>query len=347
MRQSGRTIGEATDRTDWPQPRRFPVETPHGDVSVDTVNGGMDTTTDKEHFPKNRAFVVKNGRVRSYWVGRRPGTRELVDKIGGEPVVGLCTFYRHDGRFYLVVVTPTSCWVGELYKAMFKLDGDYGGNIARVVFAHYLDDLYIANGVDKIHRISLGSNKLQELEESPRGRYITSYADRLVTLYNGYDVGGVLAANIAWSANSDPFDWHSESSGQENLIQSPTDSGDHGSGIFGLDDVCVILRHRSIWHGSRQPFAIAPFRFQPIISNIGCDLPYTAVRGPLGSVMWTDSRTRQVYIYRPGSAPTPLADPVNQKRAKVEPYLLSSLTDRYWAHATYDPFEKEYHVSLP
>lgn len=128
--------------------------------------------------------------------------------------------------------------------------------------------------------------------------------------------------------------------GTENLVTSPSDTGDEITGIIAFEQVMVIFRERSIWHATRQPFAQAPFRFFPVTTEVGCDMPYTIVR-VLGGIVWTDFRTRGIYFYRPGIQPIRLNEAIEDEN------FLSDLVWPEGAEAAYDPVQKEYHVGYP
>jgi hypothetical protein len=128
--------------------------------------------------------------------------------------------------------------------------------------------------------------------------------------------------------------------GTENLVTSPSDTGDEITGIFAFEQVMVIFRERSIWHATRQPFATAPFRFFPVTTEIGCDMPYTITR-IAGGIVWTDYRTRGIYYYRPGIQPIKLSDAIEDEN------FLSDLIWPEGAEAAYDPVQKEYILGYP
>ncbi|KKL90949.1 hypothetical protein LCGC14_1899560, partial [marine sediment metagenome] len=180
-----------------------------------------------------------------------------------------------------------------------------------------------------------------EVSEAPVCRYITPFADRLVAAYIHDPASGLLPFGVAWSKNADPTDWTADSSGTENLIQSPSDTGDEITGLFGFGPVLIILRERSIWHGIRQPFATAPIAFRPIITSQGCDMPYTAVRtvdenGKLTGIMFADHRTNGVFSYTPGSRPQRIS-------RLIEDILFESIVDPARAEGTFDSLNQEYH----
>jgi len=85
-------------------------------------------------------------------------------------------------------------------------------------------------------------------------------------------------------------------------------------------------------------------RFDPIITNQGCDMPYTAVRtldenGKLTGIMFADHRTNGVFSYTPGSRP--------QRVSRIiEDQLFSNIVDPKRAEATFDPRHQEYHLGF-
>lgn len=172
---------------------------------------------------------------------------------------------------------------------------------------------------------------------APQARYITTFGDRVIAAH--IESGGDGFPNrVQWCDNSDPFTWDGETSGTEDLIQGAFGLSDSITGIFGMDQICYILRRQSIWTMTRQAFGSVPFRFDPYLSGYGCDLPYSATQIQNG-LIWADRRTKGVYMFIPGSLPIRISENIN-------PNFIVDLEDPIWVEGSYDPFERQYHLGL-
>lgn len=342
----------------------FPVRSMEvGVVGVEGVGGGMVTAIAKSQIPNNSFNLVRNGRTREHWVGRRPGLKIFTNPPAGlsDTIIGLITFFSISGGFKLLLVSESAAWLatstgdvdaGDTTQWQQLTDDggdptpDFLSNAAtRITAAQWLDWIFLANGVTSIHYVDVSTSKILPIDEAPRARFLTTYAERVVVANLRAKIGGVQPSGIAWSANGDPFEWDildeddiPTGAGEEQLIQSPSDANDAITGIFGLEREMVILRERSIWHASRQPFAVAPFRFTPIIAGLGCDLPYTAKRVE-GGIIYADYRTKGVYFYTPGTRPVRISRTIDDE-------LFIDLQNLRWAESAFDAHEQEYHLGL-
>ena len=167
-------------------------------------------------------------------------------------------------------------------------------------------------------------------------KFVVNFFDRVVAAFLKEPVGGVFSSGIAWSVNGDAYDWTGEGSGFQDL--GDEDLGNPITGMVAFEELAIVLRKKSIHHITRQPFSIAPFRFQEVIRGIGSDIPFTTVAVP-GGVIFADSRTQDVYLYEPGSLPKSLGAGLNRQ-------LFLDLKRASRCEATYDPYEAEYHLGI-
>ena len=319
---------------------------PFGEVEISDVVNGMVNRLPRSQVPQGSAYELKNARIRDDWTGRRPGTG-----IFGPPgpnssiVLKMITFVFESGDFVLCRITTTSFHILDATLSTwipFEIldeDGEpttFIGQRVGVSFTQYFDKLYLADGIHKIWEVDFDDQTVQQIEEAPIAKYITTYGNRIIAGNVGFEEGGLRPASLAWSANATPRDWTSVSAGREDLSES--NIGDEITGVFATENDLVIIRRTSIWHGSRQPFAGAPFRFTPVIANMGSDLPYSITRVP-GGLIYADQRTRDVYFYTPGAAPQGLAKHLNRT-------IFEDLRDVKFCAGAFDPFEKEYHLGL-
>lgn len=317
---------------------------PEGIIEISDVTGGMVDRLPRDQLPPASFQVVRNARIRDEWCGRRPGTVVFGGpKPDSNPVMKIISFVTEAGDVYLCRIGTTSFHVqfsAGLWESFSILDvnGDpssFDGQ-NRFTFTSFFDDLFLADGVNPIWHVDFGAFTVQQIPGAPRAKYITTFAERIVAGNVALAVGGVRPATIVYSSNSDPFDWTGPSAGFLDLAAN--DIGDPITGVFGLEDVMVIMQRKSIAHATRQPFAQNPFRITTITADVGSDIPYSIQRAP-GGLVFADQRTREIYYYSPGAAPTPLTRGVNRT-------LFADLAQLSYAEGAYDPYEKEYHLAI-
>lgn len=312
---------------------------PEGFVEVPNVTEGMYTDVPRSQMPQGAFREIRNGRVRDNWVGRRPGTAELIAKPDSNVVLKVATFEgeRHD---WVTRVSDSGIHATHDSSQWFTMSGTktwpHHPQFDRTQFLGWL---YLTEPSSRVIQVDFEKKEYKELSDAPKARFITTFAERLVVAAVGSQSGGVSPVRIAWSVNGDPTDWTGVGSGRENLIQNPSDFGDAITGIFGLGDRAVVLRERSIWHITRQPIAAAPFRFTAIVTGLGCDMPHTAARTNRGSLIFADRDTAGIWEYRPGSQPRRLSVPIDSN-------LADDLAAASRAEGAYDLFNQEYHLGL-
>lgn len=312
---------------------------PTGELVIQSMMDGMVTAVSRDKQPVGSAKKIVNGRTRDYWVGRRPGTNTIIAKPDSNPVLKVITLHLPGDRKYLVRVTDSTIHATRALNGWQALTGSGLVGSSRITSTQFFDDLYLATAFTKIVKVNVLNNTYELVSEAPRAKFVTSFADRIFAANIGPETTG--ATRIQWSANAEPEIWDplvKESAGQENLVSSPSDTGDDITGIHALSQEMLILRERSIWIGTRQPIVFAPIRFTPVSVNHGCDLPYSATRVENG-VVWADFRSRGVWLFNPGQLPQRISN-------KIDDQLFDDLANLRWAEGTYDPFNQEYHLGL-
>jgi hypothetical protein len=317
---------------------------PDGLVEVPDLTPGVVTAIPRSNRPPGSSLSIVNGRVRDNWVGRRGGYPDYIVEPDSNLVLKLISFHGEQNQNWLVRVANGSTHATRTTAGWTALTGTDYSSFLRLSHAQMLGSLYTAMEDKKIVKFDLDDLSFAEVDEAPTCRYITPFADRLIAAYIRDPAAGVLPWTVKWSVNADPLDWDGSGSGEENLIQHPSDTGDEITAIMGLGNVMVILRERSIWHATRQPYQSAPMRFTPIITNQGCDMPYTAVRtmdeqGRLTGIIFADSNTNGVFSYTPGSRPQRLSKAIEDK-------IFENLVDPETAEAAFDPLYQEYHLGI-
>lgn len=313
-------------------------ELPEGPIEVLDPNKGMFSNVPRTQIPTGGFLLAQNARVSGRGIRRRDGSSLYADVPDTDPVVLVVGEINAQSISRVLRVTPNSVHysVGGSDFTQYPDSGvTWNGAVLRPSAASFLDDTYIG-GFHHLLRVNYGQQQVEEVTEGPQGaRFLTNFADRIVAAHIGDD-----SYKIAWCANADPLDWISESAGEENLVQAPSDIGDAINGIFGLESAMVILRRQSIWLATRQPFAARPFRFDSVHSGIGCDLPYSAVRVP-GGLIFADRRTRGVYFYQLGGVPQRIS-------RQIEKELFDDIVGSgYWVQGTFDWRTMSYVLGIP
>jgi len=318
-----------------------------GLIEVKDLRAGMVTAIPRALRPIGSSSSIINGRIRDDAVLRRGGYPNYITKPDSFDIMRIVSFHGEQNANRIVRVSNGGMHVASTTAAWVSMTGTPYSVFQRTDHAQLLGDLYLANPELKILRLRFEDNSYAPVSAAPVCRYITAFGDRLVAAYIYNPTDGVLPFGLQWSINSDPLDWTGVGSGSENLIQSPSDTGDEITGIFGFSNIAVIFRERSIWHISRQAFSIAPFRFDAIITNQGCDMPWSIARvsdeqGRTTGFVFGDNRTQGIYSYTPGSRPVRLEGSKN-----IRDQLFTGLTDPGDAVGTYDPRFQEYHFGYP
>jgi hypothetical protein len=312
---------------------------PIGTMDVDDLSSGMVVGWPRQKLPASSFRSIINGRVREDGVRRRPGTDEWLTKPNSNPVLKIGTFFKDDGNYSLVRFDQESIYADRGHGSWEEITTSgpdpITGELQKVSFAQLPyggeDYIFFANGAGPIRYIQLVSDVRYDTWDPIVGfgaQYVASFADRLVYAKD---------VEFGWSANGNPFGPDDASAGVEFLIQDGGFSNPV-TGLFGLVNECIMLRRRSIWHISRNPFETAPFRFTLVVKDQGCDLPSSAVQAG-NAVIFADHRMKGVFIYQPGSPPQRISQQIDSE-------LFEALQNLKWAEGAWDPFEEEYHLGL-
>lgn len=318
-------------------------EIPNNQIEVGHVQAGMVSQIPRDRVPAESARDLVNARIRDYWTGRRPGTQTFgPTKPDSNQVLRIVTFIREDNTILICRITASAFHVsdGTTWQSYSILDVDGNSTTfptgARFSTAQIFDSLYLADGTNPVWKVDFDSAKVRQIDGAPKASYVTTFAERIIAGNVAFTVGGIAPNAFAWPVNAEPTDWSGTGSGFDNLAE--TDVGNHITGLEGFEAQMVVFRRKSIAHTTRQPFARNPFRTVEVVGGIGCDLPYSIARTPFG-IVFADQRTRDVYLYAPGSRPQSLAKQVNRD-------ILADLDSLDFAEGAYDPFEKEYHLGV-
>lgn len=350
-------------------------ELPIGIVEVQDVTAGIVNNLPRDKRPPGSLITGTNARVRKNWVGRRPGWSryaELPPDVND--IIKVVPFRDQEDVDWIIRLAVGSAHASRTNSGNWNpFTGDLLQFYSKITYAQFPPSrMFVAVGPQqKITEINIENFTMTEVPATeyicgtdplifsraiiPSAKFVTSFAERIVVAYL-YREDGVFSGGIQWSKPEDPLEWNQlepvvvggvpnpcnlveTGAGEEFLNFSPSDTGDEITGIFSFEQVMIILRERSIWHATRQPFATAPFRFIPVTTEVGCDMPYTAVRVESG-LIFADYRTKGVYFYRPGILPQRLNDNI----ADLDSFL-QGITNLETAEAAFDPLNREYHLS--
>lgn len=308
-------------------------ELPEGFVEVHRVVDGMYTTIPRDQRPAGSLLVGQNLRMEddADWIGRREGSTTLGTAPDSNTVLLVLFVLNENGDLRILRVTPSTMHITHGDGTWYSITNPMSGYTNPIASTFFLGKVYLVNGVDKVVEVDLEARTADTLDDSPTGlTQLENYAERLV---------GSKESTLYWSANADVEDWSSEDAGFEPLIQVAGDIANTITGIHSFGTELAILRQNSVWHASRQPFAIAPFRFRQVIAGLGCDLPYSSVRIP-GGVMYTDAATGSVYLYSPGSRPQKVSQQIHSD-------ILHDISEATWVRGTYIPHHGAYVLGEP
>lgn len=306
------------------------------------VNGGMVTTIDSSDIENNQFVSLKNVHVRFDKTSRRLGTTLYTPaKPDNNKILAFTAYERFDGGNTFVRITNTSVHLG--YSTFWNpvagvLTGGLDDRLNTVVAN---DRFFFTNGVDYIQELDSIALTFGRLGNASRYKFLTSFNNRLVAAYETGIANNPI--KIAWSGNLNFGEWNAlndPSAGFQILIDSPTDFADDIAGLFGFEDVTLILRNRSLWAMSKQPSPTNPFGFNVITSSVGCDAPYSAVAVKNG-IAWFDFRAGTAYVYTIGmQEPQAIGRP-------IEATLLNDVYDSELIFGGYNSVNDEYIIAIP
>lgn len=316
-----------------------------GLIESPNMLGGMIQNPSRDKLPVNSGRVVVNARTRDDWVGRRPGTAEFGGtKPDSNKVLASITFVSEALDVYICRITASSFYVlnaaGDGWTQYTVTDDEDNPATfpadARFSVAQYFDNLYLADGVNRIWEVNFGYKTVKQIPGSPRPHFICNFAERIIAGHIRKFAGGPRPSRIEWPVNGSVTDWTGEGSGGNDLALE--DVGDSISGLVALEDLGLVVRRTSVWGITRQPFNQPIFRFSKLLTGLGCDLPYTIARIPQGAI-WADQRTRDIYIFSASQGIQSILKGTNT-------VIFDDLSRLQFAEGRYDPFEREYHLGV-
>jgi hypothetical protein len=214
-------------------------------------------------------------------VGRRPGTLITFPSPNGTAIRNIVTFILESGEVKLLAISNESFHSLEAAGTWSDMPGTTA-NIdpaARYDFAPFFENLYAANGTSRIVRLDFEALSSFQIANSPRCRFVTSFADRVIAANIIPFTGTPRPNQVQWPVNGDPTDWTGTGSGLADLSASAI--GDSITGIFGFEQEAIILRRESIVAMRRQGFAL-PSASTPSCRGKGVTCPSLRFKSLVG-----------------------------------------------------------------
>lgn len=306
------------------------------------VNQGMITTLDASDIPPEALADAFNVRVRYDKTSRRRGTVAFgTPDPDTNKILALYNYKDLDGTGTLFRFTHAGIYRDP--EAWTAIAGTLTGTTSdRFSIATAFSQVVFSNaGVDEIQVIDLLTDTFAQLGNAPRYKYVTVFANRVVGAYNN-DPINPSPITIGWSGDGNITEWDplvDQSAGSGPLIESPGDTSDFITGIYGFTNVMIILRERSIWLATKQPVAEDPFNTYAAVPGVGCNCPYSTAVIP-GGIVFADQRTEKIYAYTPGELPQSIS-------TNIEKQLFASIANPLDVFGSYDNRNNEYSISIP
>lgn len=320
------------------------------------INQGMITAIDSADIPPESLQLAKNAKVIFDKTSRRDGILTFGPNApDAETVLRMASIKHPDGSGHTYRFTPTS---------IYDLQSGAWNEITQLtpLVGTVSDRLNIANVFDIIAFTNNGANNVQWIDSQNEtsddlidGGYEYGSSDFrfLTSFFNRFVLAALREENeilLAWTGEfgsknttkhglEDLSPLVNETAGSSPLVDSPSDSSDFITGVFGMTAVMTILREKSVWIATKQASATNPFNAYAAVPNIGCDSSFSAKVTAYG-LAWLDRRSRTVYAYTPGSQPEPIGRP-------IEKSIINNITDPSLVFGTYDPVEDVYSVCIP
>lgn len=159
-------------------------------------------------------------------------------------------------------------------------------------YTGWADKLLFSNGVDGIWEIDFKTLVIQAIPNSPSAKHLTTFGNRVVASSVNFR-GEDYPLRVWWTAKNLYKNWLSSqevptltsdlAGGYEDLYGSPGGVTDEAMGVFPSDDTRAwLVRSRSVYQMAVSGNALAPFRFDRTLADIGSPFRNTIVSGPAG-----------------------------------------------------------------
>ncbi len=314
------------------------------------VNKGIVSSIHAVDIENAALTVALNARCRYDVTGRRPGRVLLTPaKPNSTKVLKVFLFKANDGVTHLFRFTKSSihergaiAWTAYAAGTGGALTGGDDNRFQPVVV---LNKAFFANGVDKVQNLDTVAGTYKEAgPNAPKVKYLTGFYNRLVGGYRVEPAQPNGPVSLVWCADGDTTKWPDDapadvSTGQSPLVDSPSDLADFITGVFGLTNVLLVIREKSIWVGTKQPIASNPFNFYTAVPGVGSDCPYGSFVIP-GGLAFIDTLSSTVWAYQ-------LDGGIQRIGESIEKDLFRAISEPKNVFGSYDPINSEGSWAIP
>ena len=322
-------------------------------------SGGLDTQPFSGHLDPTKTPRVRNYRFVGTETRKRYGFANLgttaftnppifegffLDADGLEHVIGIS---RTEAKFYdsvtddWIVITPATPFSGS---DLDPFDATIAGSDAAPAALGILQNLLaVANGVDTIHVWDFNTSSPNLFTPltggAPIARYLSVFADRLVSAYITDSGADVHAQRIQWPVSGNIQDWTGLGSGSVDLVDIPGEV----TNILPLGDRLMVYKQGGIQTGIRTGERRNPIGFLLDPGpGLGLIAPHTLKAASSNRHIFLGSDFN-VYIFASGATePVSIGDEVQREiEAQVNKSRLRSV------FAAVVEEDNEYHLFVP
>lgn len=273
-----------------------------GPKGIDRYN--VSSRVDPQHAVKIRNFMFENGNLVS-----RLGT-DLMGGNAASVVMQVVDLVRKGQkkvtlRFCLRHLEIFEYGLGVWRSFPIPLTGS-----ERDFFAYtgWANKILFSNGVDGLWEFDFSTMEAKVVPGAPGAKHLTTFGNRVVassTIENGAD----YPLRVRWSAKNIYNAWSEGTEadpvqaalagGHEDLYGSPGGITDEAMGVFPFgDEQAWLIRSHSTWQMAVSGNALAPFRFNRVIPQVGTAYRNTIVSVDAGVVF--ASRDNVHYVTQQG-----------------------------------------------
>lgn len=211
-------------------------------------------------------------------------------------------------------------------------------------YTGWANKLLFSNGVDGLWEFDFTTMAAKIVEGAPGAKHLTTFGSRVVAS-STIEQGADYPLRVRWSAKDLYNEWSEGTAdepveaalagGHEDLYGSPGGITDEAMGVFPFgDEQAWLIRSHSTWQMSVSGNALAPFRFNRVIPQVGTAYRNTIVSVDAGVVF--ASRENVHYITQQGQSliGNLIADEVEEEAENLRT-----------AYAAYDVGRQEYRIA--
>ena len=211
-------------------------------------------------------------------------------------------------------------------------------------YTGWANKILFSNGVDGLWEFDFSTMEAKVVPGAPGAKHLTTFGNRVVAS-STIETGADYPLRVRWSAKNIYNEWSEGTEddpvqaalagGHEDLYGSPGGITDEAMGVFPFgDEQAWLIRSHSTWQMAVSGNALAPFRFNRVIPQVGTAYRNTIVSVDAGVVF--ASRDNVHYVTQQGHSliGNLIADEVEEEVENLRT-----------AYATYDVGRQEYRLA--